>query len=263
MAYTLITGASSELGRAFAVECAKRGQNLILADLPGSYAQHLPAPIMHQYGVEVKLLELDLTDIPSLNAAIYSVLEECTINFLINNAGLGGSAAIADSPASLLDKIIQVNVRSTTLLTHLLLPHLTKQEQAYILNVSSMAAFTPIAYKTVYPASKAFISSFSLGLREELENTGVSVSVLYPGPLMTNFDTSRRILKLGKRGQWGLISTTEVAELAIRKTLEKKTVIIPGFFNRLSRSVMRFLPLNLQLRIVSREVKRELQLSNL
>ncbi|HEY8399373.1 MAG TPA: SDR family NAD(P)-dependent oxidoreductase [Flavihumibacter sp.] len=263
MLYTLITGASSELGRAFAVECARRGQNLLLADLPGSYARTLCAPLRQQFGVDAQVVELDLTEMESVKETIDTLTEKYEINFLINNAGLGGTASIVDSPASLLDKIIQLNVRSSTLLTHMLLPHLLQQKQSFILNVSSMAAFTPIAYKTVYPASKAFISSFSHGLRQELDNSPVSVSVLYPGPLMTNFDTSLRIMRMGHWGQWGLMSTKDVASLAIRKTLRKKAVIIPGFFNRFCRALMRLIPLNLRLHLVSREVKKEIFFSNL
>lgn len=263
MLYTLITGASSGLGRAFAVECARKGQHLILMALPGSSMHALGYSLEQQFGIAVKLVELDLTDIPTLRANIAALTEKYTIQFLINNAGIGGSAAITETPAEKLDNIIQLNVRTTSLLTHWLVPHLLKLDQAYILNVSSMAAFTPIAYKTVYPASKAFISSFSLGLREELTGTGVSVSVLYPGPLMTNYSTSRRILLQGRKAQWGLLSTSEVARLAIQKTLQKKPVIIPGFLNRLSRSVLQWLPLDLKLRLVSREIKREILLSNL
>ena len=80
---------------------------------------------------------------------------------LINNAGIGGSKKFSDASGSYIEKIIQLNVLATSLLTHQLLPNLQKSSKAYVLNVSSLAAFSPIGYKTVYPASKAFIHSFS------------------------------------------------------------------------------------------------------
>ena len=263
MAYTLITGACSGLGMAFAVECASRGQDLILMDLPGSCLPTLAGSLEQQFGIDVQTKEIDLTNLDRLKDEVPEITSSFDVRFLINNAGVGGSAAIAETTPAMLDNIIQLNVRTTSLLTHWMVPHLMKQDQAYILNVSSMAAFTPIAYKTVYPASKAFISSFSLGLREELNGTGVSVSVLYPGPLMTNFNSSRRILFQGRKAQLGLMSTTEVASLAIKKTLQKKSVIIPGIINRISRSLLRFLPSDLRLKLVSEQVKRELQMAKI
>lgn len=86
---------------------------------------------------------------------------------------------------------------ATSLLTHQLLPNLQKSSKAYVLNVSSLAAFSPIGYKTVYPASKAFIHSFSRGLYQELKDTNVFVSVVNPGPMKTNAEVSRRIEEQG------------------------------------------------------------------
>lgn len=143
------------------------------------------------------------------------------------------------------------------ILLRIFIPHLLGQKNTYILNVSSMAAFTPIGYKNVYPASKAFISSFSLGLRQELSGTGISVSVLYPGSMMTNYSVSKRILSLGKIGKVGLLSTDEIAMIAIKKTLAKKSIIIPGFANRINYYLMKMLPVNLKTRIVSSEIRKE------
>ncbi|WP_262709987.1 SDR family NAD(P)-dependent oxidoreductase [Pedobacter frigoris] len=126
------------------------------------------------------------------------------------------------------------------------------------MNIASMAAFTPIAYKTVYPASKAFISSFSLGLREELNDTSISISVVYPGPIMTNSGVSARIIKQGIKGKMGLLSTPEIARVALRQTLVGKAIIIPGFWNRLNQRLMAMLPMEIKLKIVSQAVKKEL-----
>ena len=232
------------------------GRPVILLALPGSNIRSVAQNIQIEYGVDVQVFEFDLIDQPQTH--INHIIQRFPIDFLINNAGIGGTSAITDTSLERIDQIIQVNVRSTALLTHLLIPHLLKNKKSYMLNVSSMAAFTPIAYKTVYPASKAFISSFSLGLREELAGTGLSISVLYPGPIMTNSNTTRRIIMQGRKGKMGLVSATDIARVALQKTLAQQPVIIPGAMNRIHHFVMGLLPVTLKLKIVSRAIKKEI-----
>lgn len=259
--YTLITGASSGLGKEFSIQCAAMGMNIIMIALPGSHTDLLAAQLMREYEVEVKVLEFDLTDSRLLVEKLNGLMTVFDITFLINNAGIGGTVAITESSLESIDKIIQLNVRGTVLVTQTLLPHLLKHKKSHILNISSMAAFTPIAYKTVYPASKAFISSFSLGLREELHHTGVSVSVVYPGPIMTNSGVSTRIVEQGMKGRIGLLSTTEIVMTSLRQALAGKGIIIPGFWNRISHRLMSMLPTETKLRIVSDAVKKEMAVS--
>lgn len=257
--YTMITGASSGLGKAFAIECAAMGRHIILIALPGGNTASLARGIALQYGVDVQVFEFDLTDSQALHHHLQHISERYEVDFLINNAGIGGTSPLMETAVESIDRIIQVNVRSTALITRLMLPLLLRNEKSYIMNISSMAAFTPIAYKTVYPASKAFISSFSLGLKEEFAGTGLSVSVVYPGPMMTNSQTSRRIIGQGFKGKMGLLTATAIARLAVRKTLAGSPIIIPGFMNRVNHLLMSLLPAEWKLRIVSREVKKEIR----
>jgi short-subunit dehydrogenase len=256
--YTLITGASSGLGKEFSIQCAAMGMNVIMIALPGSNTFSLAAHLIMEYGVEVKAIEFDLTDTILLLKTLHELMADFDITFLINNAGIGGTVSIMESTIESIDRIIQLNVRGTVLVTQTLLPQLLKHEKSYILNISSMAAFTPIAYKTVYPASKAFVSSFSLGLREELQGTGVSVSVVYPGPIMTNSGVSTRIVEQGMKGRIGLLTTKEIVRIALRQTLAGKGVIIPGFWNRINHFLMSMIPTETKLRIVSGAVKKEM-----
>ncbi|MGF6930684.1 short-subunit dehydrogenase [Chitinophaga sp. W2I13] len=259
--YTLITGASSGLGKEFAIQCARKGMNIILIALPGSRLQSMAENLELEYRICVKVFEFDLSDSDVLKQQLQLITRDYPINFLINNAGIGGTSSITHTSLERIDEIMMLNVRSTVLLTHLLIPHLLKHPQSYIMNIASMAAFTPIAYKTVYPASKAFISSFFLGLKEELADTSVSVSVVYPGPIMTNSHTSRRIISQGLKGKMGLLSTPDIADIALRGTLAGHPVIIPGWMNKLNHILMQLLPLSFRMRIVSREVKKEIPYS--
>lgn len=261
--YTLITGASTGLGKELAIGCARMGRNIVLVALPGGNLSSLANHLMLEYGVLVKIYEFDLTDISEMKAMIEEITAEHAIDFLINNAGIGGTSSITDTSLEKIDQIILLNVRSTALLTRLLIPHLLKHSRSYIMNIASMAAFMPIAYKTVYPASKAFISSFSLGLKEELAGTGLSVSVVYPGPIMTNSNTSRRIISQGMKGKVGLLPTPGIARIALKRTLAQHSVIIPGIMNRINHFFMRLLPMEMKLRLVSREVKKEMHFSTI
>lgn len=256
--YTLITGASSGLGKEFSTQCAAMGMNIIMMALPGSNAPSLAENLKIEYGVDIQVFEFDLTDGILLLEKLRYITEHFELNFLINNAGIGGTSSITESSLEAIDRILQVNVRSMVLITQTLLPGLLRQEKSHIMNISSMAAFTPIAYKTVYPASKAFISSFCLGLREELLDTSVSVSVVYPGPIMTNSGVSARIVEQGFKGKIGLLSTTEIARVALKNTLAGKAIIIPGLLNRINHRLMGLLPVATKLRIVSRAVKKEM-----
>jgi len=256
--YTLITGASSGLGREFSNQCAAMGRNLVMIALPGSNTSSLADGLMLEYGIKIAVFEFDMTDSILLVERLNYIIAHFDIDFLINNAGIGGTVSITESSLAATDRILQVNIRSMVLITQLLLPQLLKLPRAYIMNISSMAAFTPIAYKTVYPASKAFISSFSLGLREELHETNVSVSVVYPGPIMTNSGVSARIVEQGMKGRIGLLATSEIAKIALKRTLAGKATIIPGFWNKINHRLMGILPTETKLKIVSRAVKKEM-----
>lgn len=257
--FVLVTGAGKGLGKAFAKQCAQMGFNVILMALPGENTRALARHIQVHYSVRTVVYELDMTDGGSLALALEEISENYAVFFLINNAGIGGTAAINAASLNALNNIIDLNIKAMVQVTTGLLPVLQQAAKSYILNVSSMAAFSPIAYKTVYPASKAFIASFSLGLREELKDSRVSVSIVYPGPIMTNCNVSGRILAQGFVARMGLMSTDSIARAAIQKCLNGKARIVPGIWNDLTAKILRWLPGNTALQLISASVKRELQ----
>lgn len=256
---TLITGASSGLGRELAIECAKRNMNLVLIALPGRNLNEFCLQLSNTYSIQAFAYEGNLTDKEYIHAVVKEVLENFHINFLINNAGMGGTVPFQEASVEYLDNIIQLNIRATSLLTRLLLSELKSHPKAYILNVSSMAAFSPIPYKTIYPASKAFIYSFSRGLSEELKGTSVKVTVLNPGPILTNPDVILRIMKQGIFGKIGLLTAGTISRIALAGMFEGKRVIIPGFFNNFNHWLMRFFPESFRLRILGSVIHREIE----
>jgi hypothetical protein len=121
-----------------------------------------------------------------------------------------------------------------------------------------MAAFSPIGYKTVYPASKKFTEFFSLGLQEELKSKNVTVSVVYPGPMKTNLDVSQRIEKQSKFVNAGVIELDDMARISINKLFAGKNRIVIGKLNKLSRVILAILPLKVKIKLLSKAVKKEI-----
>ncbi|WP_449397876.1 SDR family NAD(P)-dependent oxidoreductase [Chryseobacterium wanjuense] len=213
--FAVVTGASQGLGKAFAESLAKKKINIILVSLPGQNLKELSLRIAELYHIKTYYYEVDL----SVNENVLKLTDWLNkffdIYILINNAGLGGTGKFLDATSDYINNILQVNIAATSLMTHQLLPNLLKQPQAYILNVSSMAAFSPIGFKTVYPASKTFIHSFSRGLNEELRDTNVFVSVVNPGAMKTNPDVVSRIEKRGFLGRLTLSSRIKLRNIVL------------------------------------------------
>ncbi len=259
--YTLITGASSGLGKEMAIECAERGMNVILVALPGRNLDVLCDVLEEEYGIIARYYERDLTNREAIITLTEEVLHHYRINFLINNAGIGGTCPFDESTVDYIEQIIQLNITAVSLLSRLLVPELQKHPKSYILNVSSMAAFAHMPFKTVYPASKAFVSSFSRSLSEELKETSVKVGVLHPGPMLTNPDVIVRIIKLGATGKRGLFPARELARIGIDGVRKGKSVMVPGMANKLNRFLLTTLPPEIVMpflfRVFSRDVEAE------
>lgn len=253
--YAIVTGASQGLGKSFAWELAREKTNLILVSLPDEGLPSLCSGLAEQFGIEAVAYETDLSDHQNTLAFANWVNERFDVCMLINNAGIGGTKRFGEVSATYIEKIITLNVLATSILTHQLLANLQQREQAYILNVSSLAAFSPIGYKTVYPASKAFVHSFSRGLYQELRGTNVFVSVVNPGPMKTNEDSARRIDEQGFFARMTSLDPDSVARYCIRQLRRKDTVIMVNHFSWL---LLALLPIWLKLPMLTSKIKREL-----
>ena len=256
--YTLITGASRGLGKEIAYEFARRRNNLILVALPGENLESLCKNLELKYKISASYYETDLTKENAPLELTYWVKNNFSVNILVNNAGVGGSVLFKESSAEYLDAIILLNVRALALITRQMLPELKRHDSAYILNVASLAAFSPIPYKTVYPASKAFVYSFSRSLQEELKGTSIKISVLCPGQIMTNSDTVKRIKKLGIYGRFGLLPADKIAQIAISSMLNGKEVIIPGVLNKVNLFLIKTVPSRIRISLFARLVRKEI-----
>jgi short-subunit dehydrogenase len=256
--YALITGASSGLGKAFAYELACKGINVLLVSLPNESLEYT-ARDLRMRGIRAEAFETDLSVEDNVIELAEKINQRYRVFMLINNAGIGGTCAFESADPDYLTRMIRLNITSTTLLTRLLLPNLKSVERGYILNVSSIAAFSPIGYKTVYPASKAFIHHFSRGLYQELKDTNVFVSVVNPGPMRTNNDATERIEKHGWLGRMGVVSPEDVAQRCIRQLQKRDTVIMLGIWHCLHWALIQITPIWIRLPLGTRLIRREVE----
>ncbi|RME96468.1 MAG: SDR family NAD(P)-dependent oxidoreductase [Bacteroidetes bacterium] len=256
--YALITGAGRGLGLAFALECAHRGKSLILLDLDSERLEALRAYVQEQYPIEVITQVVDLTDMEQLEQIVYPLIHNYVVEWLINNAGMGGTARFEDTSPSQLDRLVQLNVRACVLLARAVLPAMLVRQRGLILNIASIAAFAPVPYKMIYPASKAFLLSFTQGLQEEYRDTAICISSVHPGPIWTSFDAARRAMTQG----WVGVQTTQTARQIASKSLDAglrgRRMIIPGWLNKVQYILARLLPTPVYLRLSGGMIKKEL-----
>jgi uncharacterized protein len=231
--YTLITGASSGIGKAFAEERAGQGNNLFLVSLPDTGLRELAEELSKKHGIKAEYLCLDLRKSDSPEKVKEFTLEKSLpVDFLINNAGIGYDGSIENHTRKEIDEMISLNIHVLTNLTRLFIPELKKRERSYILNVSSFGAFMPSAYKSVYLASKSYVYYFSEALRSELNDGPVRVSTLMPSGVLTNGEVKERIRRAGFLGRASALTPGEVAGYTLRKMESRSGVIIPGKISR-------------------------------
>ncbi|WP_339926447.1 SDR family NAD(P)-dependent oxidoreductase [uncultured Cyclobacterium sp.] len=251
--FTLITGASMGIGKAFSKACAERGMNLVLVALPDGQLADVQKEILALWKVKVYIFTIDLTEKGAVKQLYAFCMDmKLTINVLINNAGIGTGGRFENIALEKQLKIVDLNNKVLVRMCHYFLPLLQQQEKAYILNMSSMEANLPLPYKAVYTGSKNFVYAFSLALREELKRGPVGVSVVCPGPVVTNAEGLERMKAHGNRANLVVFMPDEVAEIGLKGLLKGKTIIIPGKINWVLVKLSRLFPTAIKMRLLER-----------
>lgn len=255
--YTLITGASSGIGRSIAYECAARKMDLILVSLPGSGLEEVASGIEKEFGVKTVVLAVDLTDPRGPETVHRMVIEmELPVNVLVNNAGVGYNGLCETISLECADQMILLNTRALTLLVTLFLKELMKAPESFILNIGSMASFSPLPGKSIYAASKAYVLFFSKALRAELKGTCVSVTSVYPMGVRTNQSVKERIKKSGFVAKMSVLDPEDVAKMAVDGMLKRRNIIIPGKMGKAVFFVGQMIPQGIVLKIMEKEIRR-------
>jgi short-subunit dehydrogenase len=251
----LITGASSGIGRELAHIHAERGGNLIIVARREDKLNDLKAELESQYNAQVMVIVKDLTE-PSAPREVYDAVQAAgvQVDYLVNNAGFGGRGKFHERDWETDYAMINLNIVALTALTRLFLPDFVARNAGRILNVSSTAALVPGPLQAVYYASKAYVTSFSNAIAEELHDTAVTVTALMPGATETEFASTSGM------DRTSLFSSTatarEVAEDGYNAMVAGDLDVIAGV-SAARRVVMGVMPL-LPKRTVLRQV-REMQ----
>lgn len=241
--YALITGSSKGLGLSIAHSLAKRGFNLILVARSSDKLQAISKEISQKYGVSVEVFATDLSSPESASSVFnWCVERNFPISVLVNNAGYGVWGPFETIVLKEQLNMLQLNINAVVELTHYLLPVLKKQSSSYILNIASTAAYQALPTFSLYAASKAFILSFSRGLRYELKSENVSVTCLSPGPIDTGFAERAGLSMLNDVADKFNMAADTVAEIGVEAMLSKRSEVIPGLTNKISAFAARLMP---------------------
>lgn len=224
----LITGASSGLGEEFARLHAAGGGDLILVARREERLRALKAELELRHGVRVHVLAKDLAQ-PSAPQEVFDEVQRLglRVDYLINNAGLGGQGTLAERSLAEDSQLLAVDLLALTALTKLFLPSFVERGSGRILLVSSIASLVPGPYQATYFAAKAYVTSLGLALSEELRGTGVTATVLLPGGMKTGFEVAAKLEGTGLARQL-TYSARRVAEKGYRAMLRGRRSLIAG-----------------------------------
>jgi len=254
----LITGASSGLGEAYARLHASLGGNLILVARREERLLALKVELEQAHHVTVHVLVKDLAE-PDAPASLFAEVERLglSVDYLINNAGLGGQGSLAERSLEDDANLLAVDVAALTALTKLFLPSFIARGSGRILNVSSIASLVPGPWQATYFAAKAYVTSLTLALSEELRGTGVTATVVLPGGMRTGFEAAAKLEGTGLAAQLTQ-SPDDVARRSYEAMLRGRRKLIAGtpLLQRLLLRLLPFVPTAFVLRVVARLHKR-------
>jgi short-subunit dehydrogenase len=252
----LVTGASSGIGAEFARALAARGNDVVVVARDASRLDALAEQIEQEYGVDVEVLSADLTAKKG-RAVVEARLEsaEPAVELLINNAGMGTYGKFAELPVQDEARAIRLNVLAPVQLAHAALPGMIERGRGGIINVSSLAGHQPTPLNATYGGTKAFVTSFSQALHEELRGTGVKVMVLCPGFTRTEFQ-ERAGLDSGSVPSFMWQEPEPVVAAALRAYDQGRAACFPGALNQAGAAISSALPASITRRIAGAVVPR-------
>lgn len=233
----IVTGASSGIGYHLAKCCAEGGYDLVLAaDQPLDDA----AADCRSLGANVQTVQVELASRQGVDALVRAA-DGRPIEALLANAGHGLGRAFLEQDFGEVQHVIDTNITGTLYLLHTLAPTLCAQGRGRILITGSIAGFMPGAFQAVYNASKAFVDSFTAALRNELKDTGVTVTCLMPGATDTEFFARADMLDT-KVGTEEKMDPAEVAKIGYQAMLDGEADVVTGLKNKAQVAMSKIMP---------------------
>ena len=254
MKFTLITGASSGIGEAFAKRLAGEKHNLVLVARSESKLRELCAELATKNGVDCQYLAIDLTE-PGAHETLVAEAEKngWEIDWLINNAGFGSGGDFATLDLDRELRMIDLNISALVAITHKFLQGMRARRRGTIINVSSAAGFQPIPFMATYAATKAFVSSFSEAIAEENRPFGIRILALCPGSTKTNFFEAAKIERpIQVKGQQ---TVDEVVDTAMKALARNKTKVVSGWANFIGSIAGTIVPNSISSRVMAKALR--------
>jgi hypothetical protein len=237
----LVTGASAGIGAEFARQLAKGGADVVLVARRADRLTDLAAELQAA-GVTVEVVAADLTAAADLARVAERLADpEKPIDLLVNCAGVGAAGPFVDGDPATAHQMIDLNVTALVELTHAALSTMQARQRGWVLNVSSLGGHAPGPSFAVYSATKAFVTSFSESLFEEVRGTGVHVTVVCPGATKTEFG---QIAGTQADDLPGFLqqSAQEVVAEALEAAAKGRAVRVTGLINRVTAGLSTVLP---------------------
>jgi short-subunit dehydrogenase len=251
----LVTGASFGIGEAFARLLAERGHDLVLVARDQARLDALAKELETAYGARAEVLPADLTDPTQLELVEARCHDDVApVELLVNNAGFGTFGAFHSLDLDAEVREIQLNVVALVRLTHAAAVEMAARGRGGILNVSSLAGFQPGPKNATYGATKAFVTSFTEAVHQEMQGTGVSVTVLCPGFTRTGFQETANAPADGLPGfMWQ--EADEVARAGLDALEKNHASVMPGLVNKALGTFSQMAPNALTRRIAGRIIQ--------
>ena len=247
--FALVTGASSGLGVAFARRLASDGHHLVLTARRQEYLEDLATELRAECGVKVEVLVADLTDSRQVQLLVNRLLcAEDPVEILVNNAGFGLGKSFDAAPVEQHMQQVEVLAKVPLQLMHAALTGMLQRGRGRIINVCSVAAFTPGG---TYSAVKRFMLSISESAHVQYRRRGISVTAVCPGLIHTDFHRSMNV-SAPRVPEFFWLSAQRVADDAVRANLAGKARVIPSLPYKGLVALARVTPSGLTSRVIAR-----------
>ncbi len=255
--FTLITGASSGIGEAFARRLAADGHNLILVARSEKKLYEICDELMSLHEILAHYIALDLNEYQA-DQCLFEETEKhgMEVDFLINNAGFGSMGEFSRLGLERELEMVNLNVSIPVALTHRYLQKMRERKSGTIINVASTASFQPIPFMATYAATKAFVRSFSEAIAEENRPFNITVSALCPGPTETNFFDAANAEAFKLKG---MQTAEEVVETALSGAKSGKAVVVSGWTNYVGSIFGTFAPNALITRVIGGALRSKVE----
>ena len=256
MKRTLITGASTGLGKELAKLYAKDGNNLVLVARSLEKLNEVQAEISNKYNVKCDIISADLSQKEEWEKVFKFTNEKgYFINNLVNNAGFGDRTDFLDMDVEFQIKMTEVNCNAALYFTRKYLDNMVKHNEGHIINVCSIAGFMPGPYMATYHATKGYLLLLGEAISYELKKTNVKLLTLCPGPFNSEFVSKAHNDYTFKKIK--PIEAIEVAKYGYKKSQQGKSVAIVGFKNKLTVFATRLAPRSFVTKTSAQTMKKD------